>query len=80
MIDGEYQPATVTVKAGKPVQLTFVLKETSGCGDVLQFPSLGLKRTLKPGQKTVISFTPGKRGAIRFTCGMDMYRGQIIVN
>jgi plastocyanin domain-containing protein len=80
VIDGQYRPASVTVKAGRPVQLTFVRKEDAGCGDVLQIPSLGLKRILKPGQKTIITFTPKKAGTIAFTCRMNMYRGQVIVN
>jgi Cupredoxin-like domain len=79
VIDGGYSPATVSVKARRPVQLTFIRKETSGCGDVLQFPGLGVKRTLKPGEKSVISFTPTKPGTIPFTCGMSMYRGQVVV-
>ena len=78
-INGGYQPATVKVKAGKPVALTFVHKEKAGCGDVVQIPSLGIKRTLTYGQKTVVTFTPKKTGTLRFTCGMDMYNGSVVV-
>jgi hypothetical protein len=79
IIDGQYQPGQVLVRPGRPVELTFVLKEQSGCGEVLHFPSLGLKRTLRPGEKTKVSFTPAKSGIIPFTCGMEMYRGQVVV-
>jgi YHS domain-containing protein len=79
VVDGQYQPGQVRVKAGRPVELTFVLKERGGCGDVLQFPSLKLKRTLRPDEKTTVSFTPQKSGTIAFTCGMNMYRGQVLV-
>jgi YHS domain-containing protein len=77
VIDGEYQPGRVTVKAGKPVELTFVRREKAGCGEVVQFPSLGIKRTLKPGETAVIRFTPRRAGTIPFTCGMKMYKGQV---
>ena len=77
-IDHGYQPATVAVKAGRPVQLTLVRKEIGGCGDVVNFPTLGIKRTLKAGQKTVITFTPKKVGTVAFTCGMNMYQGQVV--
>lgn len=77
-INGGYTPRSISVKAGKPVQLTFVRKEKAGCGDVIHFPTLGLKRSLKPGQKTVVQFTPKKAGAIPFTCGMKMYKGQAV--
>jgi len=79
VIDGEYLPPRVSVRAGRPVELTFIRKEQVGCGDVLQFPTLGLKRTLKAGESAVIRFTPRKRGTITFTCGMKMYRGQVAV-
>lgn len=79
VIDGEFQPARVAVRAGKPVELTFVRKERSGCGNVVQFPSLGLKRALKPGEKAVVTFTPRRSGKVAFTCGMAMYKGEITV-
>lgn len=79
VIDGGYSPAKLNVKAGRPVQLTFVRKGTDGCGEVVQFPSLKLKRTLKKGEKTTVTFTPTKSGPLHFTCGMEMYRGQLVV-
>lgn len=78
VIDGGYQPATVRVKVGRAVQITFVRKEKTGCGDVVQFPTLGEKHTLKPGEKAVVSFTPSKPGAVPFTCGMGMYKGAVV--
>jgi plastocyanin domain-containing protein len=78
-VDGGYSPATVSVKAGQPVELTFLRKEESGCGDLVQFPTLGLKRALKTGEKTILTFTPKNAGTIAFTCGMNMYRGQVVV-
>lgn len=79
VIDGGFSPANVQVRAGRPVELTFIRKESSGCGATVQFPALKLKRTLKPGQKTTVSFTPKKSGPLQFTCGMEMYRGQLTV-
>jgi plastocyanin len=78
VINGGYSPARINVKAGRPVQLTFIRNEQSGCGEVVQFPTLGLKRTLATGEKTVITFTPKKAGTISFTCGMGMYKGQVV--
>ena len=78
-INHGYTPSSISVKAGKPVELTLVRKETSGCGDTVQFPSLGIKRILRPGEKTVVRFTPKKAGTLAFTCGMNMYRGAVVV-
>lgn len=79
VIDGEYQPARVSVQAGRRVELTFVRREKQGCGGVVSFPTLGLKRTVKPGQATVVSFLPKKGVSLPFTCGMAMYRGEVLV-
>jgi YHS domain-containing protein len=77
--ESEYRPAVVAVKAGRPVELTFIRKDKTGCGEVVQFPSLGLKRSLQPGERAVVTFTPKKAGIIAFTCGMSMYHGQVVV-
>lgn len=77
-IDGGYRPAAITVKAGRPVELTFVRQEQSGCGNVVRFPGLNVERTLKTGEKSVVTFTPKKPGTIPFTCAMGMYRGQVV--
>ena len=55
-----------------------VRKEASGCGDVVQFPTLGIRRTLKAGEKTVVTFTPKKGQTLALACGMNMYRGKLV--
>jgi YHS domain-containing protein/plastocyanin len=79
VIDSEYQPSRLTVRAGKPVELTFIRRAKSDCAETVWFPDLGLKRTLKVGESATIRFTPSKTGTLGFTCGMKMYRGQVIV-
>jgi YHS domain-containing protein len=74
-----YSPKNLTVVAGKPVEVTFIGGKSLGCGDTLVFPELGIKKTLTPSGRTVVRFTPTKSGQIRFTCGMNMYRGQVTV-
>ena len=78
-INGGYSPAALSVTVGKPVELTFVRKSTGGCDGEIVFPTLNIKRTLKPGEKTVVKFTPKKSGTLAYTCGMGMYRGSIVV-
>ncbi|MES2460127.1 MAG: cupredoxin domain-containing protein [Armatimonadota bacterium] len=76
---GVYLPSSLTLAAGRPVELTFIGGKAMGCGDTLVFPGLGIKRTLVAGGKTVVTFTPKKSGPLRFTCGMNMYQGQLTV-
>jgi hypothetical protein len=77
-VDGGYVPARVAVKVGRPVAITFNRKPDEGCGDEVVFPALGLRKKL-PAGKTVVVFTPKQRGTLRFTCGMEMYAGTLVV-
>ncbi|MBC7806976.1 MAG: cupredoxin domain-containing protein [Akkermansiaceae bacterium] len=78
-IDGGYSPASVSVKAGKPVELTFVRKSAAGCDGELLIPSLKVNKILKQGDKTVVRFTPKKGETIAYSCGMNMYKGRVVV-
>jgi plastocyanin domain-containing protein len=78
-IDGGYKPGAISVKAGKPVELTFKLGANPGCGDVLVIKELKFKKELKSGKPEVVKFTPKKAGEIGFECGMGMLRGKIVV-
>lgn len=78
-IDGGYSPSSVAVKVGKPVEITFIRKSAAGCDGELVIPDLKFRKSLKPGEKAVVKFTPKKTGPVAFQCGMAMYRGQIAV-
>lgn len=78
-VDGGYKPGAISVKAGKPVELTFKLGANPGCGDVLVIKELKFKKEVKPGKPEVVKFTPKKAGEIGFECGMGMLRGKIVV-
>ena len=79
IINGGYSPATLSVKAGKPVEITFVRKSAAGCDGELLIPGLKFRKTLKQGEKTVVKFTPTKAQTIAYSCGMKMYKGQVVV-
>ena len=77
-VQGGYSPATVRVKAGRPVRLTFDRQEASGCSDVVSIPAFGVRAALAPYQTTTVEFTPAEPGSYAFTCGMGMLRGEIV--
>ena len=78
-VKGGYQPATITAKAGQLVRLNFTRRESTPCGEEVVLPDFG-KRAHLPQDKTVpIEVTPDKPGEYEFTCGMNMYRGKLIV-
>ncbi len=78
-VKGGYQPATVVARAGRPLRLNFTRREATPCGEEVVLPGFG-KRAHLPQDKTVpIEVTPEKPGEYEFTCGMNMYRGKLIV-
>lgn len=77
-VDGDgYHPARVTAERGKAVTLVFTRTTDQTCGQVLVFPELGIRRDLPLNVPVKVSVTPSA-SEIRFTCGMDMYRGAVV--
>jgi plastocyanin domain-containing protein len=78
-VKGGYQPATILARAGRPVRLNFTRREASTCGEEVVLPDFG-KRAHLPENKTVaVEVLPERPGQYEFTCGMNMYRGKLIV-
>jgi cobalt-zinc-cadmium efflux system membrane fusion protein len=74
-----YEPATITVKAGRPIKLTFVRTSDKVCGTEVVFPSMNLKHSLPLKQPIDVEFTPSQSGEITFVCDMKMLRGTLVV-
>ncbi len=77
-IDGGYTLSQLQVRGGEPLQIVFERAKDEGCGNVVVFPDLNLRREL-PAGRTVLTVTPPKSGTLKFTCGMGMYQGALIV-
>ncbi len=78
-VRGGYQPGAIVTKAGQPLRLNFTRRESSLCGEEVVLPEFG-KRAHLPENKTIgIEITPTRAGVYEFTCGMNMYKGKLIV-
>ena len=73
-----YTPANVEATAGQPLSLVFRRTTDEGCGEELVFPDHDIRRDLPLNEDVVVELTPQTGEAIRFTCGMDMYRGSVV--
>jgi plastocyanin domain-containing protein len=78
VVRGGYDPAVVSVEAGKPVRLVFDRQETSGCSEEVVIPALSTRKFLAPNAKTSVDLPPLTPGRYEFTCGMGMLRGAVI--
>lgn len=79
IVDGDgYQPTNIRLTRGVPARLTFIRK-AEGCGTEIVIPAYGVNKPLPMNVPVVVSFTPKKSGRFTLTCGMDMFRGSLIV-
>lgn len=74
-----YEPSQVAVKKGQTVKLAFFRKDANNCGGEVVFPKQNIKKTLPVGETVLVEFTPSQAGEISFACGMDMFKGKIVV-
>ncbi|MBY5280543.1 cupredoxin domain-containing protein (plasmid) [Aphanizomenon flos-aquae CCAP 1446/1C] len=76
-VDGGYDPSRILVQAGKPVRLKFERKDPSSCLEQVIIPDFHIAADLPINQITTVEFTPEQAGTYLFTCGMNMFRGEI---
>jgi RND family efflux transporter MFP subunit len=79
VLAGEYRPPSVAIESGKPTTITFIRRSEVGCGTEVVFPDLGITKPLPLNEPVKVTLTPEKAGELRFTCGMDMFEGKVIV-
>lgn len=74
-----FSPSTINVEEGFPLTLVFRRASKQSCGNKVVFPSLNITKNLPVGKPVTIKITPDKTGEIAFTCGMNMFKGSIVV-
>lgn len=78
-VKGGYSPSRIVVRQGQPVRLKFRREEASECSEKVVLSDFGIVRDLPAFETTTVEFTPEKTGEFTFTCGMNMLRGQLVV-
>jgi len=79
VVNGGYEPSTLSFTAGIPVILNITRKEVSGCGSKIIFPDFNKEVELPLNQTIRVNILPNKTGEFGFSCGMNMYKGKIVV-
>ncbi|HWP30679.1 MAG TPA: heavy metal translocating P-type ATPase [Fimbriimonadales bacterium] len=79
VVSGAYSPSRISVEVGKPVRLIFDRQEDDPCSEQVLIPEFRIQKDLPAFRQTSVEFTPDKVGEFRFTCGMGMYQGTLIV-
>jgi plastocyanin domain-containing protein len=63
------------LKAGVPVEWVIYGDQVTGCTNRIIVPSLNISQPVTQGRTQTVTFTPTKKGEIRFSCWMGMVRG-----
>lgn len=79
ILGGTYEPNTVRGEVGKPLTLTFIRRTEETCGTEVIFPDFKINEPLPLNKRVTITITPKSSGTFRFTCGMDMFDGKVVV-
>ncbi len=74
-----YTPAEIVAKAGETLRLAFRREGNANCGGTVVFPELGISRDLPAGEVVLVVLPAMKTGTYRFSCGMGMYKGAVVV-
>lgn len=79
VVDGGYSPALISVPVGKTTKINFTRRDSNSCLEEVVLSDFKIKKYLPLNQKVTVEITPEKEGEYGFSCGMNMYRGKIIV-
>ena len=75
-----YKPGKVEMKAQEQVTLVFTRTEETECGAAVKIPSIQVEKQLPLNEPVAIAFKAEKAGDVEFTCGMDMWKGKLVVS
>lgn len=74
-----FTPQEISYKKGQPLKLAFYRADSENCASEVVFKDLNITKKLPVGEVVTIDIPTEKTGAINFACGMNMYKGKIIV-
>src|SRR5205085_9577229 len=74
-----YPPSAIKLQRGLRARLNFIRKSADSCGTEVVIPAYKINRPLPLNVPIIIEITPNRSGQFKFTCGMEMFRGAIVV-
>jgi hypothetical protein len=74
-----YVPGEITFSKGKFSKIAFYRADAEGCGDEVVFKSLNIRKKLPIGEVVIVDLPKDFSGELAFTCGMNMFKGKLMV-
>ena len=79
IVEGGYSPEVISIPQGKTTKISFLRKDPSSCLEEVVLSDFKIKKYLPINQKVTLEITPQKSGEFKFSCGMNMFHGKVIV-
>jgi RND family efflux transporter MFP subunit len=74
-----FTPPEVNVPANTTIRLRFTRRVEKTCATEVVFPALKIEKELPLNVAVIIDVPPQPAGRLTFACGMDMYRGAVVI-
>lgn len=78
-VAGGYSPEAIIIPKNKLTKITFLRKDPSDCLSEIVLGDFRIRKQLPLNQKVTIELNPKTSGEFKYSCGMNMYHGKIIV-
>ena len=78
-VEDGYKPDTIILQKGIPADITFNRKNPSGCLSQVKMKDFAVLEDLPLNEKHTLTIQPNQEGTYEFSCGMEMYKGKIVV-
>lgn len=78
-VSGGYSPEVISIPKGKLTKINFIRTDPTDCLEEVVLGDFKIRKHLPLNQKVTVEITPQKEGDYKFTCGMNMYHGKIVV-
>jgi plastocyanin domain-containing protein len=76
--DKGFEPASATVKKGKPVTLIITRMTDKTCATDIVIDEYDIKTKLPLNKPVTVSFTPKKAGELKYGCAMNKMIGGVL--
>ncbi len=74
-----FEPSRIFAPAGKPVRIAFERNDAENCAAAIVFPELNIRKQLPAGRTTLVELPELRARELSFSCGMNMYRGSLVI-
>ena len=78
-VSGGYSPEVISIPKGRLTKINFLRTDPTDCLEEVVLGDFKIRRKLPLNQKVTVEITPTKTGEFKFTCGMNMFHGKIVV-